>query len=95
MVSSQIPPPRLWSLCTIAATGIDFPALAPPEGVESNFDRIENRNGLAIGIITTTMVIGTICVGLRLYARAYLLRKVGLEEGESHRVQAAVQESRG
>ncbi|KPM43161.1 hypothetical protein AK830_g3392 [Neonectria ditissima] len=59
---------------------LDTPAMEPPKGVTADFDNPPNQNGLAIAIITLTMVIATICLVLRLYARVYLLRKVQIEE---------------
>jgi hypothetical protein len=64
------------------AAMLDMPAMEPPEGQEANFENPPNENALALGIITVTLVIGTLCVLLRAYARVYLLRKVQIEEGE-------------
>lgn len=64
-----------------AALDLDGPALAPPDGVTPNFDRVENQNELAIFVLTLCAVVATLCLFLRAYARAWLLRKVGLEEG--------------
>lgn len=63
-----------------AALDLDGPALAPPDGVTPNFDRVENQNELAIFVLTLCAVVATLCLFLRAYARAWLLRKVGLEE---------------
>lgn len=62
---------------------LDGAAMEAPDGVEAIFDNPPNQNGLAIAIITVTMVIATLCIFMRAYARVYLLRKVGLEESES------------
>lgn len=66
-----------------AALDLDGPALAPPDGVTPDFSRPENKNGLAIFVLTLCAAVATICLLLRAYARVYLLRKVGLEEGMS------------
>lgn len=62
------------------AAALEMPAMEAPKGVKANFDNPPNENGLALAIITTTLVIGTLCVLLRAYARVYLLRKVQIEE---------------
>lgn len=64
------------------AAMLEMPAMEPPAGQEANLENPPNENALAMGIITSTLVIGTLCVLLRAYARVYLLRKVQIEEGE-------------
>lgn len=59
------------------------PALAPPEGVTPQFDHPPNRNSLAWGVTTACMVIATICLLLRLYARLWREKKIHVEEGRS------------
>lgn len=61
---------------------LNGPAMAPPEGETSDFTNPPNENPLAIGVLVTMIVISTLCVLIRLYARVYLLRKVQLEESE-------------
>ncbi|KAK7714070.1 hypothetical protein SLS64_004167 [Diaporthe eres] len=59
---------------------LNGPAMAPPAGETSNFTNPPNENPLAIGVLVTMIVISTLCVLVRLYARVYLLRKVQAEE---------------
>ncbi|KAH7015830.1 hypothetical protein EDB80DRAFT_833012 [Ilyonectria destructans] len=56
------------------------PALEPPTGVTANFDHPPNRNGLAWAVTTFCMVVATLCLLLRAYARLWLARKVSAEE---------------
>ncbi|KAH0436387.1 hypothetical protein CcaCcLH18_04407 [Colletotrichum camelliae] len=58
-----------------------LPALAPPEGVTPNFDNPPNQNGLAWAVTTTCMVIATLCLFVRCYARLWIEKKVRIEEG--------------
>lgn len=62
---------------------LDMEAMPVPPGEVRDYDNPPNENGLAMAIITITLVIGTLCVILRGYARLYLLRKVQVEEGKS------------
>lgn len=62
---------------------LDMEAMALPDGETRNFENPPNENGLAMAIITITLVVGTVCVLLRGYARLYLLRKVQIEESKS------------
>lgn len=59
------------------------PALDAPEGVTPDFDNPPNENGLAWFVTTFCMVIATICLCLRAYARLWLTRKVQIEEGNA------------
>lgn len=61
---------------------LNGPAMAPPPGETSDFTNPPNENPLAIGVLVTMIVISTLCVLVRLYARVYLLRKVQVEESE-------------
>lgn len=61
---------------------LNGPAMAPPPGETSNFSNPPNENPMAIGVLVTMIVISTICVLVRLYARCYLLRKIQAEESE-------------
>ncbi|KAK1855253.1 60s ribosomal protein l36 [Colletotrichum chrysophilum] len=56
------------------------PALAPPEGVTPNFDNPPNQNDLAWAVTTACMVIATLCLFLRCYARLWIEKKVRIEE---------------
>lgn len=57
------------------------PALTPPAGVTPDFENPPNQNSLAWGVTTACMVIATICLFLRVYARFWLEKKVHIEEG--------------
>ncbi|KAI1384386.1 uncharacterized protein F4822DRAFT_432933 [Hypoxylon trugodes] len=59
---------------------LDTPAMPAPEGVTPVFDNPPNQNSLGITVLTVCLVISTVCVCLRAYARVYLLRKVQVEE---------------
>lgn len=65
------------------AAVLDSPAMPAPEGVTPNFDDPPNMNGLAVAIIRLTLVIASVCLLLRAYARVYLLRKAQIEQGKS------------
>ncbi|KAF5001741.1 hypothetical protein FDECE_10874 [Fusarium decemcellulare] len=56
------------------------PALAPPDGVEPQFDNPPNGNVLAWAVTTFCMVVATFCMLLRAYGRLWLERKVFVEE---------------
>lgn len=56
------------------------PALAPPEGVTPNFDSPDNQNTLAMFVFTFCMVVATLCLLIRVYARFWVERKLQLEE---------------
>ncbi|EQB58540.1 hypothetical protein CGLO_01210 [Colletotrichum gloeosporioides Cg-14] len=56
------------------------PALEPPEGVTPNFDNPPNQNGLAWAVTTACMVIATLCLFVRCYARLWIEKKVRIEE---------------
>ncbi|KAF7558193.1 hypothetical protein G7Z17_g19 [Cylindrodendrum hubeiense] len=59
---------------------LEGPALAPPDGVTSNFNNPPNRNDLAWGVLLTCSIITTICFCVRAYGRLYLARKFQTEE---------------
>ncbi|RYP20875.1 hypothetical protein DL767_009381 [Monosporascus sp. MG133] len=59
---------------------LEMPAMAAPDGITPNFDNPPNQNGLAVAVLTLCLVVSTICVCLRVYARIYLLRKFQVEE---------------
>ncbi|GFN20892.1 hypothetical protein ABZX51_009818 [Aspergillus tubingensis] len=62
------------------ATLLDEPALAAPSGVTANFDNPPNSNTLAWVVTTFCTVVLTICFLLRIFARLWLDRRVGIEE---------------
>ncbi|KAK0119463.1 hypothetical protein ONS95_010911 [Cadophora gregata] len=59
---------------------LSTPALAPPPGVTPNFNEPPNKNALAWFVTTTCMVVATLCVLLRGYAKIWLTRKIEIEE---------------
>lgn len=62
-----------------------LPALAPPEGVTPDFDSPPNQNGLAWAVTTFCMVVATICLFIRAYAKLWVERNAKIEEGEISR----------
>jgi hypothetical protein len=56
------------------------PALEPPPGVIANFDNPPNENALAWFVTTFCMIISTLCLFVRLYAKLWVLRKIRAEE---------------
>lgn len=59
---------------------LDGPALAPPTGVDSNFDNPDNNNGLAYGVIAACVAVATLCLMIRGYARLVLFKKLKPED---------------
>ncbi|KAJ9143510.1 Integral membrane protein PTH11 [Pleurostoma richardsiae] len=59
---------------------LDAPALEPPSGVTAEFDNPPNENVLAWFVTTFCMVISTLCLFVRLYAKLWVLRKIRAEE---------------
>lgn len=55
-----------------------FPA---PEGVTSNVENPPNKNGLAHAILGLTLAISTLAILVRAYARAWILKKIGVQDG--------------
>lgn len=56
------------------------PALEPPPGVTADFDNPPNQNGLAWFVTTFCMVISTLCLFVRLYAKVWVRRETRIEE---------------
>lgn len=65
------------------ATLLAQPALPAPPGVTPNFDNPPKSNTIAWVVTTLCLVIATICLSLRLFARVWLEKKMRAEEGES------------
>ncbi|KAI1452064.1 hypothetical protein F4805DRAFT_54816 [Annulohypoxylon moriforme] len=55
---------------------LNGPALAPPAGVIPNFDHPENKNEIAQAVIPLCLVLTTIAVFLRVWARIFCIKKV-------------------
>ncbi|KAH7026716.1 uncharacterized protein B0I36DRAFT_415395 [Microdochium trichocladiopsis] len=71
---AELDPPSLAAL-------LGSPALAPPPGIDPQFDSPPNQNGLAYGITTALSIILSVCVAIRLYARIGLERQFRVEDG--------------
>ncbi|RKU43781.1 hypothetical protein DL546_004585 [Coniochaeta pulveracea] len=69
----SLPPDQLAAL--LAA-----PALEPPAGVTANFDNPPNKNGLAWFVTTFCMVISTLFLLVRLYAKIWVRKETRTEE---------------
>lgn len=63
---------------------LNGPALTPPDGVESNFDNPSNQTSMAVGVTIFALCISTLLMISRFYARVIVLRRVGIEDCESH-----------
>lgn len=61
---------------------LNGPALAPPDGVMPNFENPPNKNYIAAAVVPLCLTVTTIAVLLRVWARVFLLRKVGLPDGK-------------
>ncbi|KAI6084003.1 hypothetical protein F4821DRAFT_271385 [Hypoxylon rubiginosum] len=59
---------------------LNGPALAPPDGVMPNFENPPNKNYIAAAVVPLCLTVTTIAVLLRVWARVFLLRKVGLPD---------------
>lgn len=59
---------------------LSTPALVAPPGVTPNFIDPPNKNGLAWFVTTICMIVATLCVFLRGYAKVWLAKKVETEE---------------
>ncbi|KAJ5525201.1 hypothetical protein N7494_011851 [Penicillium frequentans] len=62
------------------ATLLAQPALPAPPGVTPNFDNPPKSNTIAWVVTTLCLVIATICLSLRLFARVWLEKKMRAEE---------------
>lgn len=59
------------------------PALPAPPGVTTNFDNPPKSNTIAWVVTTLCLMVATVCLFLRLFARVWLEKKMRVEEGES------------
>ncbi|KAI1097492.1 hypothetical protein F4804DRAFT_327449 [Jackrogersella minutella] len=71
--ASSLTPEQLQAL-------LNGPALQPPDGVIPNFDSRENKNHIAEAVIPICLVATTIAVFLRVYARIFCIKKIGLPD---------------
>ena len=66
------------------ASPVDYPLQPPPPGQSSNFIDPENR-GPAIAIVCLTFIILMwLILLLRLYSKAWVIRRVGWDDGKPH-----------
>ncbi|RYP53278.1 hypothetical protein DL768_001718 [Monosporascus sp. mg162] len=68
---SAIPPSRLQDV-------LDGPALPPPEGVVPNFDNPSNKSAMALGALFTCLILATVFLAIRMYARFFVVRSTHL-----------------
>lgn len=59
---------------------LEMPAMAPPTGEVSNFINPPNQNGMAVGIMVLCVVVTTLCLLIRAYARLILLKRIQAQE---------------
>ena len=59
---------------------LNGPALAPPKGVEPNFENPSNLNTACYAILLSAIVATTTVLCLRLYTRVLIIRKVTLDD---------------
>ncbi|KAI0845671.1 hypothetical protein F5Y00DRAFT_245741 [Daldinia vernicosa] len=59
---------------------LNAPALAAPDGVTPNFDHPSNNNALAYGVIAACVVVSSLCMIIRFYARIFLFKKLKPED---------------
>lgn len=60
-----------------------IPAAKPPPGVTPNFANPETQVPLIMGMNTTFFAIATIFLGVRIYMKAWIKRKWGLDDSKS------------
>ncbi|RYO95043.1 hypothetical protein DL766_007550 [Monosporascus sp. MC13-8B] len=68
---SAIPPSRLQDV-------LDGPALPPPEGVVPDFDNPPNRSAMALGALFTCLILATVFLAIRIYARFFVVKSTHL-----------------
>lgn len=59
---------------------LDGPALRPPPGVVSHLDDPPNNNGLAIGVTTACLALGTCFALVRAYSRLFCVKRLFVED---------------
>lgn len=67
----------------MASYNYSGPAMAPPDGQTADFDDPPNDNPLALGAFMLMLVVSTLCVAIRIYAKLYVVRKMQPEDGMS------------
>lgn len=56
------------------------PAAAPPPGVIPDYDHPQPRNDVSITVIVIGLTITTILFSLRIYARKFRVKKIGIAD---------------
>ncbi|RYP10038.1 hypothetical protein DL765_008237 [Monosporascus sp. GIB2] len=59
---------------------LNGPALPPPIGVTPDFDNPPKSNGSGYGVLTAMMAVGALALLLRLFAKAFRVKKLRLED---------------
>jgi hypothetical protein len=64
---------------------LNGPAYIPlPEGVKPDFTHSNNQNGLAFGVLTAGLVVTSLFVVLRAWAKVICVKRVHIEDGTVH-----------
>ncbi|KAI0019181.1 hypothetical protein F4780DRAFT_748020 [Xylariomycetidae sp. FL0641] len=71
-----------WNSLTTAEREVvlDQPALATPPGVERHLDDPPNQSDVTLGVAITCLILATAFASLRLYAKAFIVRSVAVED---------------
>jgi hypothetical protein len=59
---------------------LERPALAPPPGIEPNFVNPPDLKAVDYAVMSIAILLPTIAIALRLYTKAFVIRKPGLED---------------
>jgi len=62
---------------------LDSPAARPPPGVTPNFEHPINHKEIAYGMLAFYLILVNISVGIRLYTKWKIMRKVVMEDSKS------------
>jgi hypothetical protein len=64
---------------------LNGPALTPPSGIVSNFESPPNENYMCFVVLTISLIIATLLLLVRAYARIFCVGRVYIEDGkDSH-----------
>jgi hypothetical protein len=61
-----------------------IPFAQPPPGVEAKFDHPPTRVPVILGVSIAYLVIATLCLGTRTYAKAFIVKKWRWDDSESN-----------
>ncbi|KAI5925800.1 hypothetical protein F4810DRAFT_699997 [Camillea tinctor] len=59
---------------------LNGPALAPPNGVQPNFENPSNLNAGAFAVVSICLALTTACIALRIWARVLIVKKIEVED---------------